>query len=408
MTKSLAILALADGTTFRGTAFGAVRGVDNPVVGEVVFNTSMLGYQEILTDPSYAGQIMCFAAPQIGNMGCNPEDDESERVFAEGLICRQQSLRPSNFRATESLSEYLEKRGVMGLEGIDTRALVLHLRKHGAMMGAFSVGDSATDAATLVAAAQGAGSMLGKDYVHAVSCKEVYAWTEGAWRLGHGFTKPTSADLAARPHVVAIDCGIKRTILRLLTDVGFRVTVVPCDTKPALIRALKPAGLFLSNGPGDPATLGGIVATVKDLLGEVPMFGICLGHQLLGQAVGGKTYKLKFGHRGGNHPVRDEQGGRVEITVQNHGFAVDPESLPRNVRVSHRNLNDGTVEGLWVEGAQAFSVQYHPEASPGPHDAGYLFRRFFNLVTMGEAASRSNGETPPPRSWERQGAQACA
>lgn len=387
MKKASAVLALADGTIFWGTAFGASKDSSKPVIGEVVFNTSLLGYQEIITDPSYAGQIMCFTAPQIGNMGCNPEDDEGDQVFAEGVICRQQSLRPSNFRSTESFNSYLESRGVMGLEGIDTRALVLHLRQHGAMMGAMAVATTDAETASLVAAAKAAGSMAGKDYVHVVSCKKSYQWTQAEWRRGHGFLEIAPADLVARPHVVAVDCGIKRTILRLLTKAGFRVTVVPCDTSAREIRALKPAGLFLSNGPGDPATLTTITATVKELLGEVPIFGICLGHQILAQAVGGTTYKLKFGHRGGNHPVRDEGSRKVEITVQNHGFAVDPKGLPLDVKVSHSNLNDGTVEGLWHESAKAFSVQYHPEASPGPHDAEYLFQRFYALVTGADYAS---------------------
>lgn len=371
------ILALADGTLFRGNAFGSLKTQDAPTVGEVVFNTSMYGYQEILTDPSYAGQIMTFTYPHIGNVGCNAEDNESSKVHAEGVLVRDLSPVKSNFRSEQSLSEYLEEAGVMGLSGIDTRSLVSHLRDNGAQMGAMAAGDA--DPKALIAAAKKAGSMEGKDYVHHVSCKTPYTWNELPWALGPGFRKIGEGQWS-RPHVAALDCGIKRNILRLLVDSGFRVTVVPADYSTAQILELKPDALFLSNGPGDPATLGGIVGTVRNLLGRFPMFGICLGHQILAQAVGGKTYKLKFGHRGGNHPVMDLTTGKVEITVQNHGFAVDEKSLGGKAKITHINLNDRTVEGLELPDHKAFSIQYHPEASPGPHDARYLFDRFFENV----------------------------
>lgn len=373
-------VALADGTIFKGTCFGALRGEDSPVEGEAVFNTSMYGYQEILTDPSYAGQIMCFTYPHIGNVGCNEEDVESNRVFTEGLVVRSAQKVPSNFRSTVSLPEYLAKRNIMGIEGIDTRELVTLLRSKGAQMAVMAGGDGVSPEA-LVDRARSLGSMEGKDYVKQVACKETYTWDFLPWSLSHGNNRKLSQEqLVSRPHVVAIDCGVKTNILRLLVDVGFRVTVVPAGTSAADIMALRPDGVFLSNGPGDPATLGYVVNPVKEMLGKVPMFGICLGHQILGQALGGKTYKLKFGHRGGNHPVRDETTGKVEITVQNHGFAVDRESLGSRVFVSHLNLNDMTVEGLEARDAKAFSVQYHPEASPGPHDSRYLFERFYRLV----------------------------
>ena len=372
--------ALADGTVFKGRCFGALRGVSNPVSGEAVFNTSMYGYQEILTDPSYAGQVMCFTYPHIGNVGCNEEDVESAKIYAEGLVVRSAHKTPSNFRATVSLPSYLAQHGVMGLEGIDTREIVRHLRDHGAQMGVMAGGEG-INPDDLVDQARALGSMEGKDYVKAVSCKEVYTWDLLPWSLNAGNSQKLSQEkLISRPHVVAVDCGVKHNILRLLVDVGFRVTVVPAGTTSTEILALRPDGVFLSNGPGDPATLHYVVKPVKELLGKVPMFGICLGHQILGQAFGGSTYKLKFGHRGGNHPVRDETTGKVEITVQNHGFAVRNEGFTKDVFVSHINLNDDTVEGLESKSLRAFSVQYHPESSPGPHDSQYLFRRFYDLV----------------------------
>lgn len=373
-------LALADGTVFSGVCFGALRSEADSVCGEAVFNTSMYGYQEILTDPSYAGQLMCFTYPHIGNVGCNEEDVESGQIFTEGVIVRSVAKNPSNFRATISLPEYLYKNGVMGLEGIDTRAVVRHLRDNGAQMAVMAGGNGVSPDA-LVDKARTLGSMQGKDYVHRVSCKQPYAWDKLPWTLNHGGDRRVSQEqLMTRPHVVAIDCGVKSNILRLLLHVGFRVTVVPAQTSAVDILALRPDGVFLSNGPGDPATLGYVVKPVRELLGRVPLFGICLGHQILAQALGATTYKLKFGHRGGNHPVRDEQTGTVEITVQNHGFAVSKEGLDIRASVSHLNLNDHTVEGIVAREANAFSVQYHPEASPGPHDSQYLFKRFYDLV----------------------------
>jgi len=380
-----ATLALADGTIFKGSAFGALKRTDDAARGELVFNTSMSGYQEILTDPSYAGQMLCFTYPHIGNVGCNDEDNESDRIHTTGVILRNLSPRPSNFRSKRTLSSFLEEAGVMGLAGIDTRALVTKLRTDGAQMGAMASGDDVSSD-DLVRIARSEGSMEGKDYVQAVSCTEPYTWHELPWSLerlrstGSGYRRLADEELASRPHVVAIDCGVKRNILRLLTDVGFRVSVVPATISADEILALRPDGLFLSNGPGDPATLGYLVNAVRGVLGRFPIFGICLGHQILGQVFGGKTYKLKFGHRGANHPVMDLSTGRVEITVQNHGFAVDEESLNKDVHVSHVNLNDQTVEGLEAPKQLAFSVQYHPEACPGPHDARYLFRRFFERV----------------------------
>jgi carbamoyl-phosphate synthase small subunit len=378
-----AIVALADGTWFEGVGFGAHHGVDAPVIGEVVFNTSMYGYQEILTDPSYAGQIMCFTYPQIGNVGCNDDDEESERVFVEGCLVRELSPRESNFRSERSLDRFLLDRNVLGVSGIDTRALVRHLRDAGSQMGAMAIGGKES-VAELVDRARARGSMEGKDYVRHVTCETPYSWSEPPWiSPNEKAARISEEQLSARPHCVAIDCGIKRNILRLLIRSGFRVTVVPATADSATILALKPDALFLSNGPGDPATLDYVVNSVRSVLGRFPVFGICLGHQILAQVVGGKTFKLKFGHRGGNHPVLHQASGRVEITVQNHGFAVDAESLPANVTISHRNLNDQTVEGLEIPELRAFSVQYHPEASPGPHDALRYFRSFFESVVTG-------------------------
>ena len=378
-----ALIALASGKVFRGRSFGAIRGMNNPVVGELVFNTSLYGYQEILTDPSYAGQIITFTCPHIGNVGCNANDDESSKLHAEGMVCRTVCETPSNFRATLSLEQYLERAGTMGVSGVDTRDLVTHLRENGAEMAVMASGAD-IDAEALVSRARAERGMLGRDYVHQVSTKKAYSWSEGTWQLStDSFRSVPEEKIVTRPHVVALDCGIKRNILRLLVDAGFRVTVVPADTSAEQIQSYRPDGIFLSNGPGDPATLKGIVTTVQKLLGAVPMFGICLGHQILAQAVGGTTYKLKFGHRGGNHPVLNLRTKAVEITVQNHGFAVRQEGLPSDVEISHLNLNDGTVEGLSIPGKRAFSVQYHPEASPGPRDSGYLFRNFYQLVVGG-------------------------
>ena len=348
-------------------------------LGEVVFNTSMTGYQEVLTDPSYCGQIMTFTCPHIGNVGCNGEDVESGRIWVEGVIIRNLAKLCSNFRAESTLPSYLEASGIMGICGIDTRSLVLHIRTHGAQMGAMACGsDSIGD--TLVDIARAHGHLLGKDYVADVSCKKPYSWERGEWMPGQGFSQYDQQRLSTRPHAVALDCGIKRNILNLLTDSGFRVTVAPAFSTAEELLSLCPDALFLSNGPGDPSVLRSIVSEMKKLIGRLPIFGICLGHQILGQVFGGETYKLKFGHRGANHPVKNVLADTIEITSQNHGYAVDAASLPKDVTVSHLNLNDMTVEGLSIPEARTFSVQYHPEASPGPHDPRYLFRQFFEMV----------------------------
>lgn len=375
------VLALADGRCFRGTAFGAERVVDDAIVGEVVFNTSLFGYQEILTDPSYAGQIMTFTTPHIGNVGCNQLDIESNDVHVEGLIIRNLSRRVSNFRANQTLSEYLISVNKMGLADVNTRELVKHIRDQGAQMGAFACIEEDSEIEMLVKKAKDAGTMEGKDYVRHVSCKEPYVRNELPWSLDTNTYGVLSQDKVwSRPHVIALDCGIKFNIIRMLLEAGFRVTVVPASHTAEQILALKPDALFISNGPGDPATLGYCIKTVEKLLGSFPIFGICLGHQVLAQVLGAKTYKMKFGHRGANHPVKNLKTGKVEITVQNHGFAVDRVSLPKTVKLTHVNLNDDTVEGLEVPEHMAFSIQYHPEASSGPHDARYLFRQFFENV----------------------------
>ena len=374
------ILALQDGRTFSGMCFGARRGVDNPVCGEVVFNTSMYGYQEILSDPSYAGQIITFTYPHIGNVGCNEQDLESSRIFAEGLIIRELSRVVSNYRSETSLPRWLEQAGIMGISGLDTRALVSHIRDNGAQMGVIACGDNLKPD-ELVDRAKSLSGMLGRDYVSTVSCREPYTWHELPWsHKRQGFDSLTQEQLVSRPHVIALDCGIEHNILRLLLDAGFKVTVVPAFYTEQQISAMRPDAIFLSNGPGDPAALQPIVKCVSSLLGKYPIFGICLGHQILAQAVGARTFKLKFGHRGGNHPVLISETGRVEITVQNHGFAVDADSLSKAVLPTHVNLNDRTNEGLRVLDGRAFSVQYHPEACPGPHDARHYFREFYKMV----------------------------
>lgn len=379
-----AVLVLADGTTFSGYGVGH-SGSDNiAVVGEVVFNTSMYGYQEILTDPSYAGQFVTFTYPHIGNVGCNALDFESRKAFARGVIFRDRSIISSNFRSEYTFESFLYAQNLVGIYGLDTRALVVSLRDKGSQMGTIAVANSAGElprVGVLQQMAKAQGSMEGKDYVPEVTTPEPYGWNEGTWNpQTNSYRVHSQGHLLSRPHVVAVDCGIKRNILRLLVDAGFRVTVVPATFTVDKIKSFSPDALFLSNGPGDPATVTYVAGTVRELLGKLPIFGICLGHQILGIALGGKTYKLKFGHRGGNHPVKDLTTGKVEITVQNHGFAVDKESLPDNVKITHINLNDGTVEGIAVPDMGIFSVQYHPESSPGPLDSQYLFRRFYRWV----------------------------
>lgn len=364
-----AVLALADGTTFEGRAFGAAE----PSLGEVVFNTSMTGYQEILTDPSYVGQIVTMAAPQIGNVGTNALDEESARPHATGLVIRELS-EPSNYRSEQPLPTWLSRWKVGGIEGLDTRRLVRHLRTNGSQNGIISTEDVSTKA--LVDRARQIPSMEGLDLATGVSTREPYQWTKPTPAV----FGPQPATPAARFHVVAIDYGLKKAMLQFLVDEGCRVTVVPAGMSADQVLALSPDGIFLTNGPGDPAAVIGADRTVAALIGKKPLFGICLGHQILARALGAKTYKMKFGHRGANQPVHDLATGRVEITSQNHGFAVEAKSLPASARVTHVNLNDQTVEGLSVPEARCFSVQHHPEASPGPHDARPLFRRFAELM----------------------------
>jgi carbamoyl-phosphate synthase small subunit len=375
-----AVLALEDGTVFEGWSFGA------PVErsGEVVFNTAITGYQEIFTDPSYSGQIVVLTNPQIGNYGANQSDNESARPYIEGLIVRDFSPLSSNWRADQTAQAFLTGNGVPVIAGIDTRALVRHLRSRGVMRGVLSA--TSTDASELVERARRSPSMAGLDLATRVSTPAAYEWTKPA--------EPCSpSDLEREPaeprfHVVAYDFGIKHNILRRLVSTGCRVTVVPAATTAEDALALKPDGVFLSNGPGDPEPLAYQAAQVRKLIGRVPVFGICLGHQILGLALGARTYKLKFGHRGANHPVLNKITGTVEITSHNHGFAVDPDSLNLNeVEITHTNLNDGTLEGFRHRNHPAFCVQYHPEAAPGPHDSRYLFDDFVKLMKAGPRPS---------------------
>ena len=370
-----ALLALADGTTFRGRAIGA-QGI---TVGEVVFNTAMTGYQEILTDPSYEGQIVTLTYPHIGNVGVNREDAESKRVYAAGLVIRDLPRTLSNFRASGSLAEYLRAANIVAIADIDTRKLTRILRDRGAQNGCI-VAEGAIDVATAeaaVARARAAPSMAGLDLAKVVSCDAPYEWTTSTWALGEGFGTQHSP----RHHVVAYDYGVKHNILRMLAERGCRITVVPAQTLARDVLAMKPDGVFLSNGPGDPEPCGYAIAAIREIVASgTPTFGICLGHQLLGLASGGRTRKMKAGHHGANHPVLDKDTGHVLITSQNHGFAVDPESLPPNVRVTHVSLFDGTNQGIALTNKPAFSFQGHPEASPGPHDVGPLFDRFIQLM----------------------------
>lgn len=371
MGDALCKLALEDGTVFTGRAFGATGSSE----GEVVFNTSMTGYQEILTDPSYKGQIVAMTYPLIGNYGVNRQDVESRRPHVAGFVVKELPPVFSNWRADVSLADYLSEHGVLGLAGIDTRALVRRLRTRGAMRGVIST--ELLDDAALVARARSAAAMAGADWVKAVKPECSYQWTEdrGAWSSARPVVRGDGL------HVVALDCGAKSNILRHFADRGIRVTVLPPDVTTEEILRHNPDGLFVSNGPGDPAALDYAVRPVRGAIGKVPIFGICLGHQLLGRAIGAGTFKLKFGHRGGNQPVKNLETGRVEITSQNHGFAVDQKSLESaGGVVTHVNLNDGTVEGFRHATLPVFSVQYHPEASPGPHDAAYLFDAFVEMM----------------------------
>ena len=365
-----ALLVLADGTVFRGYGIGAA----GHVVAEVVFNTAMTGYQEILTDPSYTEQIVTLTYPHIGNVGINSEDVEADKVYASGLIIRDLSPVVSNFRSEQSLPDYLKANNIVAIAGVDTRELTRVLREKGAQGGCILIGDDVEQATTLAASF---GGMNGLDLAKVVSTKTEYKWTETEWTLGEGYATQT----APRFKVVAYDLGVKRNILRMLASRGCDITVVPAQTSAADVLAMNPDGIFLSNGPGDPAPCDYVIEATREFLAkEIPIFGICLGHQIMALAAGAKTLKMKFGHHGANHPVKDLDSGRVVITSQNHGFAVDEASLPANVRATHVSLFDGSLQGLAFTDKPAFSFQGHPEASPGPHDIAYLFDRFIDLM----------------------------
>lgn len=393
-----ATLALADGRIFRGRGFGA----EGKVGGEVVFNTSLSGYQEILTDPSYDGQIVVMTYPEIGNVGVNREDVEAHRPYLRGFVVKEYWDKPSNWRSESSLGDYMKQHGIVGIEWIDTRALVRHIRDHGAQQAVLATGE--VDEAALVKEAAARASLVGQDLATGVSTKSSYRWTGATWDLEKGYVEGVvkrpeivgpGGGLVARPDdvgplVAAFDYGLKFNISRNLIAHGCRVVVVPADTTAQQVRDLGVDGLFLSNGPGDPDAVRGAIDVVGELAKEMPTFGICLGHQILALALGAKTYKMKFGHHGGNQPVLEVDTGRVSITAQNHGFAVDPDSLPADLRITHINLNDRTVEGFAHRELPVFSVQYHPEASPGPHDAEELFERFVDSM---KTRSKSGNET---------------
>jgi carbamoyl-phosphate synthase small subunit len=385
-----ALLALADGSVYRGRAFGAV----GAGAGEVCFNTSLTGYQEILTDPSYAGQLVVMTYTQIGNVGVNPDDEESARPFLSGFVVKELFEEPSSWRAREGLDAYLARHGVPGIAGIDTRALVRRIRDGGFQMGVLSSDPAELDPQALVARARAAPGLDGRDLASEVSCRAPYRWSEGRWR-GIDGQCPRPGRPAPSFRLVAYDFGIKRNILRLLVEQGFEVTVVPARSSAEEVLALEPDAVFLSNGPGDPAGVApGVFRAVRALADRKPIFGICLGHQILGLALGGRTRKLKFGHHGGNQPGQDLRTKRVAICAENHGYAVDADSLSaagEAVEITHVNLNDGTVEGLAHRARPLFSVQYHPEASPGPHDAAYFFGRFRELVARHKAGEAVTG-----------------
>lgn len=370
-----AILVLADGSVFHGKSIG----YQGHTIGEVVFNTAMTGYQEILTDPSYTNQIVTLTYPHIGNTGTNNEDEEADKVYAAGLIIRDLPLIHSNFRANSSLSDYLVKHKIVAIADIDTRRLTRILRDKGAQAGCIYVGD---DVAKALGLANSFGSMAGQDLAKEVTCKELYQWMEGEWQLGKGYVPQTSPEF----HVVAYDFGVKRNILRMLAERGCRITVVPATTSAEAVLALNPDGIFLSNGPGDPEPCTYAITAIQKLLAtKKPIFGICLGHQLLGLAAGGKTKKMAFGHHGANHPVQDLDTQNMLITSQNHGFEVDAASLPQNVRITHKSLFDGSLQGIELADQAAFSFQGHPEASPGPNDVAYLFDKFIDSMKAAKA-----------------------
>lgn len=367
-----ALLALADGTVFRGVAIGA----DGSSTGEVVFNTALTGYQEILTDPSYAKQLITLTYPHIGNVGTNVEDEECQKIWASGLIIRDLPMLASNFRNTRSLEDYLQVHNIIGIADIDTRRLTRLLRDKGAQNGCLMAGE--VDEQQAIQAAQDFEGLVGMDLAKVVSTDSTFNWTEGCWQLGSGYVTPAAT---AKYKVVAYDYGVKHNILRILVDHGCDVTVVPAQTPAADVLAMKPDGVFLSNGPGDPEPCDYAIAAIKDIIAtSLPVFGICLGHQLLALASGARTMKMKFGHHGANHPVQDLQSGHVMITSQNHGFAVDDKELPKNLTVTHRSLFDGSLQGIHRTDKPAFSFQGHPEASPGPHDAQPLFKHFIELM----------------------------
>ena len=381
--KNHAVLALADGTVFVGNAIGCI----GSTVGELVFNTAMTGYQEILTDPSYCQQIVTLTYPHIGNYGVSVEDVESGKVHAAGLIIKDLPLVTSNFRSSMTLSDYLVQSGTVAIAGIDTRQLTRHLRTHGAQNGcilALAAGEAVTQAAVdqAIAAAKKAPGMTGLDLAKVVSVQTPYSWTQTEWKLANADGKPGYREqLALRFHVVALDFGVKKNILRMLAERGARITVVPAQTTAADVLKLKPDGIFLANGPGDPEPCDYAITSTRELIETgIPTFGICLGHQIMALASGAKTFKMKFGHHGANHPVKDMDTGRVSITSQNHGFAVDEKSLPSNLRATHISLFDGTLQGLARTDKPAFCFQGHPEAAPGPHDIAYLFDRFTALM----------------------------
>ncbi|KPJ99860.1 MAG: carbamoyl phosphate synthase small subunit [Desulfobacterales bacterium SG8_35] len=366
-----ALVALEDGTIFEGESFTGA----GEASGEIVFNTGMTGYQEILTDPSYKGQIVTMTYPLIGNYGINAEDMESARIQPEAFLVKEYNAIPSNFRSTMTLAAFLQQYSILGVEGIDTRALTRHIRKAGAMKGVVST--MTLDPEKLVKMARESEGLVGRDLVREVTCQQPYGWSEEGPRKGDGFSTAAGGTYK----VVALDYGLKYNQLRILAEKGCSIQVVPAAAGSQAILALEPDGIFLTNGPGDPAGIEGVVETVRELLGKKPIFGICLGHQILGLAYGGTTYKLKFGHRGSNQPVKDLETGRIEITSQNHGFCVDLESLdPEEVELTHVNLNDGSLEGMKHKKFPAFSVQYHPENAPGPHDSLYLFDRFVEMM----------------------------